>query len=56
MTYKELKQFYTDNTDFHAYIDRFCRTGRYTVEEVLEKKVVEYVALQYMGRLRAEND
>lgn len=47
MTEQELKKFYNENPDFKRYVDEYCRTGKYTVEEVLKHKMVEAVALVY---------
>ena len=45
-----LKELYEINADFRAYIDEFCRTGEYTVEQALTLKVVENVAKYYAAQ------
>ena len=53
MTNEEIKKFYNENPDFHAYIDRMCRTGRYTVDQALTLKIVENVAQYYAERAKS---
>lgn len=50
MTNAELKQFYDNNQDFHDYVDRSCRTGRWTVEQALTHKITATVAEEYRNR------
>lgn len=50
MTNAELKQFYDENQDFRNYVDRSCRTGRWTVEQALTHKITNAVAEEYRNR------
>ena len=52
MTNAELKQFYNDNQDFREYVNRSCRTGRWTVEQALTHKITNAVAEEYRDRPR----
>ena len=52
MTKEELTQYMTENPDFAAYVERFCRGKDITVEQALEMKGVENVALSYRGELK----
>lgn len=52
MTNAELKQFYNDNQDFREYVDRSCRTGRWTVEQALTHKITNAVAEEYRNKPR----
>ena len=52
MTNDELQAYLAENPDFRRYISEFCRNRHITVDEALELKVVENVALSYQGRLK----
>lgn len=49
MTKEDLIRLYNDSEEFKTYVDLFCRTKRYTPEQVLELKIVEEVAEAYKG-------
>ena len=49
MTIEEIRELYATNADFKAYVKGFCRTKRYTVDQVLGLKIVEEVAKVYKG-------
>ena len=42
-----MKELYSSNEDFKSYVDKYCRTYRYTPEEALEHDLVNAVAHQY---------
>ena len=52
MTNDELQAYLAENPDFRRYVSEFCRNRHITVDEALELKVVENVALSYQGRLK----
>ena len=52
MTKEDIKKLYHDSEDFKTYVNLFCRTQRYTPEQVLELKIAEEVAKQYVGRAK----
>ena len=52
MTKDELQAYMAENPDFSRYISEFCRNRHITVDEALELKIVENVALSYQDRLK----
>ena len=50
MTIEEIRELYATSEDFRTYVQLFCRTKRYTVEEALGLKIVEEVAMAYKGK------
>ena len=48
----ELREYMNENPDFNLYVSEFCRNRHITVDEALELKIVENVALSYQGRLK----
>lgn len=38
-----VKEFYNSNADFKAYVDKYCKKHKYTVEEALEHALVKDV-------------
>ena len=42
-----MKEFYNFNEDFKAYVDRYCKKNKYSVEEALKHKIIKEVYEQY---------
>ncbi len=49
MSKEDIKKLYNDSEDFKTYVNLFCRTQRYTPEQVLGLKIAEEVAKAYKG-------
>ena len=49
LTYEELENFYNSNSDFKDYVDKDCRSGKYTKEECLRHKITNFNALDIKG-------
>lgn len=47
-----VKEYYNENPDFHRYVEEFRRAKHISMEEALELKVVENVALSYENKLK----
>lgn len=45
-----MKEFYNSNADFKAYVDKYCKKHKCTVEEALEHALVKDVYEYYKKR------
>lgn len=45
-----MKEFYSSNADFKAYVDKYCKKHKCTVEEALEHALVKDVYECYKKR------
>lgn len=52
MSKEDLRKLYNDSEDFKTYVNLFCRTKRYTTDQVLELKIAEEAAEAYVGRTK----
>ena len=43
----DYRAFYESNKDFKEYVDQYCKTYGFTVEEALQRVLVHLVAAQY---------
>lgn len=50
-----MKEYYENNLDFRAYVDRYARTYGVSVEEALEHELVKEV-YRYYKNMEAEHD
>lgn len=44
-----MKDYYNNNPDFKAFVDKYCKKHCITVDEALQHEIVRQVYLEYSG-------